>query len=235
MWSRVCSRVSVGRDGEQSLLVLLLHDEHLQRPRGRGGGGSSADKRLTSERERVIVGMPVCVCVCYVPVSGYNLTDRLQNENFMQTANRACLRKMQQAFKVPADGSKPDTQRPKNWWSSKHGSFIPDLSWKHLEMHPGSAAPCTKLDQLLQIQHNHSSRLQVLGPRWLEFDTPAVEQHKAKHNWIGREMIHEFQLIIKAASHLYTFAEPADQSCMATCAQETKWHFLIQNGRLSLA
>jgi len=65
MWSRVCSRVSVGSvwDGEQSLLVLLPHDEHLQQLSGKRKR-SSADKRLTSEREREVLWECVCVCVC---------------------------------------------------------------------------------------------------------------------------------------------------------------------------
>lgn len=80
MWDwgglRVRCLLSVGCvwAGEQSLLVLLPHDEHLQRQRRRRGGGRGekrrlrADKRLTSERERGSVGMPVCV-------SGYIRTE----------------------------------------------------------------------------------------------------------------------------------------------------------------
>lgn len=54
-------------DGEQSLLVLLPHDEHLQRLRGRRRKKkkkkrSGADKRLTSERGRERYCGNACVC-----------------------------------------------------------------------------------------------------------------------------------------------------------------------------
>lgn len=71
-------------DGEQSLLVLLPHDEHLQRLRGRRrkkkkikrGRGQTKGLHLR-EGERGIVGTPVCV-----QVSGYILTDKLPNDTF---------------------------------------------------------------------------------------------------------------------------------------------------------
>lgn len=48
--------------GEQSLLVLLPHDEHLQRQRRRGEKRRlRADKRLTSERERQCGN--ACLCI----------------------------------------------------------------------------------------------------------------------------------------------------------------------------